>query len=61
LQASGQGAVLIDDVVHLPFWLAGVSKIIFDDLALARRVKSRMRKQERQLPAFYVEEARAAA
>jgi hypothetical protein len=60
LRASGNGAVIVDDSAHLPFWLGGVSKIVFEDLALARRVKGRMRRQERQLPAFFVEERAAA-
>jgi hypothetical protein len=60
LRASGEGAVILDDSAHLPLWFGGVSKIVFEDLALARRVKSRMRKQERHLPDFYVD-GRAAA
>jgi hypothetical protein len=61
LKSGGQGAVILDQSAHLPLWLGGVSKIIFEDLVLAKRVKARMRKQERQLPAFYIEDARAAA
>ena len=61
LRAGGQGAAILDDGAHLPFWLGGIGKIVFEDLELARRVKSRMRRQERQLPIFYVEDARAAA
>jgi hypothetical protein len=54
LQASGQGAVILDPHTHLSLWLGDITTLEFDDAGLARRVRAKMTAEERRLPEFRV-------
>jgi hypothetical protein len=61
MRAAGEGAVILDPVANLRFWLGSVSEILADSHELGREIDRRLREPRVRLPRVMIPKRKLAA